>query len=162
MTAGSRPAPDRVDCDGCAACCTVIGVKELEKAPYEPCSKARKGGLGGCVEYATRPAGCRSYECLYSMGFLAVSERPDRIGILVDAAKLDSQLALQMGIQALVVRETYPGAAETAEGRRFIDGLSAKHVLIITCYRDFEHRRMIGPARLLAKVQRFVANRTVS
>ena len=48
-------------CGSCTLCCTVMGVPELNKRPWDPCPHAAAGD--GCAIYAQRPAGCRTFVC---------------------------------------------------------------------------------------------------
>jgi|SRR5579883_335043 hypothetical protein len=59
------PVPSPADgaaksCGSCTLCCTIMGVPELKKRPWEPC---RHVSGAGCTIYAERPAGCRSFMC---------------------------------------------------------------------------------------------------
>ena len=64
-------------CNGCTACCEVVGVEELKKSYYEPCQHCNGQG---CGSYGSRPQSCREFYCLYSDG-LNVG-RPDQCGVL--------------------------------------------------------------------------------
>lgn len=81
-------------CGACRACCTVLGEPSLGLDAYEQCphevpegwiliDSIHQGGRG-CARYSKRPQECRDYRCLWKQGLLAESERPDRIGIVVD------------------------------------------------------------------------------
>jgi hypothetical protein len=48
-------------CGSCTTCCTVMGVPELKKRPWEPCPHVTPGR--GCGIYAERPSGCRTFIC---------------------------------------------------------------------------------------------------
>jgi len=67
----------RRSCDGCTACCEVLGVEELKKQYYQPCSHCVNQG---CGIYNIRPRSCRNYYCLYLAGLTA--GRPDKYGVL--------------------------------------------------------------------------------
>ena len=70
-------------CGGCRACCTTHRTVSpaWEACPHE-CA-------GGCAVYATRPAECRSYACLYRSGALVGDERrrPDNLGLIFEAGR---------------------------------------------------------------------------
>jgi hypothetical protein len=61
-SAASAPAivPGK-SCGSCTTCCTVMGVPELKKRPWDPCPHVTAGL--GCGIYAERPAGCRTFIC---------------------------------------------------------------------------------------------------
>jgi hypothetical protein len=48
-------------CGSCTKCCTVMGVPELKKRPWDTCPHVAAGT--GCTIYATRPGGCRTFIC---------------------------------------------------------------------------------------------------
>lgn len=56
----AAPAPAK-SCGTCTLCCTIMGVPELKKRPWEKCPHVADGA--GCTIYAGRPAGCRSFVC---------------------------------------------------------------------------------------------------
>jgi uncharacterized protein len=58
------PAPPIVpgkSCGSCTLCCTVMGVPELKKRPWDRCPHVAAGA--GCTIYSERPAGCRTFIC---------------------------------------------------------------------------------------------------
>jgi len=67
-TAGAEPKPSATpavvpgkSCGSCTTCCTVMGVPELRKRPWEACPHVKAGV--GCGIYAERPSGCRAFIC---------------------------------------------------------------------------------------------------
>jgi hypothetical protein len=48
-------------CGSCTKCCTVMGVPELKKRPWDECPHVGAGV--GCKIYAERPSGCRKFIC---------------------------------------------------------------------------------------------------
>lgn len=51
-------------CDGCDLCCTIMGVRELEKPPFTPCGQLAAGG-GGCGVWGEHPPSCQRFLCLW-------------------------------------------------------------------------------------------------
>jgi hypothetical protein len=67
-TAGAEPKPSATpavvpgkSCGSCTTCCTVMGVPELKKRPWDPCPHVMAGV--GCGIYTERPSGCRAFIC---------------------------------------------------------------------------------------------------
>jgi uncharacterized protein len=60
--AASRPSivPGK-SCGSCTVCCTVMGIPELKKKPWEECRYVAAGA--GCTIYSERPACCRQFIC---------------------------------------------------------------------------------------------------
>jgi hypothetical protein len=76
-------------CSGCDLCCTVLRVDELNKLGGDPCVELRRAGAAedwGCGIHETRPPVCRGYRCLWLRGGLEQSDRPDRLGAVLDVA----------------------------------------------------------------------------
>jgi hypothetical protein len=48
-------------CGSCTKCCTIMGVPELKKRPWEECPHVAPGL--GCGIYSERPSGCRKFVC---------------------------------------------------------------------------------------------------
>ena len=109
-------------CGECTACCTVMGVAEIHKAPGEPCSKLC---ASGCSVYESRPRGCREFNCLWRMGLLGPEGRPDRLGAVLDMTEKPGEFE-----QFVVARPAFPGGLETA--RPTLDELVRDgHVVIL-------------------------------
>lgn len=102
-------------CADCKACCTVIGVAELNKGNYQRCEHLCGSG---CKIYDTKPTACNEYQCWYRFGF--VKDRPDRIGLIVDY----QMIPLPGSIRVWEVRK---GAASTRKGKRLISMLCKKY-----------------------------------
>lgn len=68
-------------CGDCQACCDLVGVEEIGK-PYA--TKCQHQCPGGCAIYATRPQGCKVYECLWRINkSLLLDWQPSKSGILL-------------------------------------------------------------------------------
>lgn len=96
-----RPILDRA-CGECRACCTVLGIPEIQKPAGQPCPHECPGG---CSIYASRPKPCQDYECLWRQGLMGDEMRPDRSGIVVDAP----------ASRILFVREVWPEASQAPQ-----------------------------------------------
>lgn len=93
-------------CGECDLCCTVLRVDALGKLGGRRCDHQRGGGEG-CGIYATRPGICRAYRCLWLQGGLEVSDRPDRIGAVID-------LSTREGPAYLGIRQLHEGRFEAS------------------------------------------------
>lgn len=51
-------------CGSCDLCCTVMGVRELEKQPFNACSHLAGDGRG-CAMWGAHPPTCQSFHCLW-------------------------------------------------------------------------------------------------
>jgi len=92
------------ECGGCTLCCSVLRVDELPKLGGVACAKLEPGG---CGIYATRPAVCRGYRCMWLQGGLDEGDRPDRLGAVID-------VLVEGGVQRLSIRQMAPGVYESS------------------------------------------------
>lgn len=150
-----NPEPSRLrglphrECGSCTACCTAVGVPELEKPRGTQCSHVCKQG---CGIYADRPKSCQVFDCLWKQGIFEAEHRPDQLGVVFTVTGQGSVL----GRQCVVVHESWPGGFENA--RRVLQVLSETQ-LVILIGKDAS-RRLMGPPHLLVEAQR-VLNRTL-
>jgi len=91
-------------CGECTLCCTLLRVDELKKLGGTRCRELRTAPAPpGCGIHGTRPAICRAYSCLWLSGGLDETDRPDRLGAVLDVATEGS-------VTRLRVHEARPGA----------------------------------------------------
>lgn len=135
-----RSAPALRGCGSCSLCCIALRVDELGKLAGEPCPKLGQGG--GCTIHATRPPVCRAYQCSWSKGRFDESDRPDRLGAVVDFAP--SGLALH-----LVVVEAEPGAFERSPRLQAIAERHRDHMDV----RVTDTHDVLDPARPIRVLQ---------
>lgn len=120
-------------CGACQACCTVLGVKPLDKPAFQRCAHQC---AKGCGIYETRPDPCRLYACGWVEGFGQRRDRPDRLGVILDRIAPSAEVqqlaaagdpaALERVKQAqrtVRAREVRPGAFALPRARRIMEGL---------------------------------------
>ena len=83
---------DKRQCGNCRLCCKLTNISEVgtdpEGKPYHftkrPGVWCEHSGPSGCALHATpwRPFSCRTFECLWFLGFGEESDRPDRSKIV--------------------------------------------------------------------------------
>jgi Fe-S-cluster containining protein len=119
------------ECGSCSACCTVLGVHEIEKGTYEACQHLSEAG---CGIYADRPGSCRTFECQWLRGMLEVDGtidtdlRPDSCGVI-----FEYQPGTAFG-EVFKAWEVEPGASARGQARKIIRGLEeASLVIIMAC-----------------------------
>ena len=136
-------------CGDCTACCTAQGVKELEKPAGVACAHLTPAQTS-CSRYATRPESCRSWSCLWRVGFFdEQKDRPDQRGLVFDVTGKLPAVWPGPTHQALVAREARPGAFE--ENAAWLDKLSSTTVVVLV-FR--EGRRVLGPPDVVAEVEK--------
>lgn len=128
-------------CGTCSACCTALGVAAIDKKPNTPCEYQ----VGkGCSIYERRPDECRTYTCGWLAGAFEGRDRPDRIGVVFDAAGPNGRADHPDEI-VVIAREVQPGAADRAWRQV---ALVARANLVIIMRLDGT-RRVEGPAPLV-------------
>src|SRR5438128_2317660 len=97
------------ECGKCQACCTVLGIKELNKPNHTVCSHQCDSG---CDIYENRPDTCRGYACLWQLGILEGDERrrPDKLGVIFDFRVEGSEYVRAEDPKTIQAWEVWPGA----------------------------------------------------
>jgi len=109
-------------CGPCTACCTALGVEELNKPRGVIC----KHICNGCAIYATRPESCRTYYCAWRVGFGLPEDRPDKIGVVCTYVTSKS-----VGRRVLEILELWEGAADEPRPSALIKQAAATQIVFI-------------------------------
>ena len=116
------------ECGSCSACCSVMGVPELEKGTYQDC---RHRCEAGCAVYPHRPPSCRTFECQWLRGVLEVDGsidtelRPDSCGVI-----FEYQPESPVG-EVYVAWEVLPGASASGPAKTVIAGLEERFPVVV-------------------------------
>jgi len=132
-------------CGTCNACCTVMGIPEIDKEPHSRCPSLtnRPRSTKGCTIYDDRPKSCSVFRCAWLEGLGSKTERPDLIGaVFIRAAD-----------RALIhVHQVTPGKW-TDRADSLVNELTKSVAVVLM---EGESRRLIGPPdevnRILASV----------
>jgi len=130
-------------CGSCTGCCTALGVTELQKPVDTPCAHA----CGGCKIYDARPRSCRDYSCAWLHGVGSLTERPDKLGVVIDAMTLGDG-------EKVFVRELWKGAAQKPQVVKILDRLAGHYIVLTIDHSrpDGLSRRVRGPEPLIRKL----------
>lgn len=77
----AREKTARRVCGDCQACCMTLAIPTLQKPRAVRCPNQC---AAGCAIYATRPTECAGYMCLWRDGWGVESDRPDKLGAVID------------------------------------------------------------------------------
>ncbi|MEM1027485.1 MAG: hypothetical protein AAGJ38_05325 [Planctomycetota bacterium] len=111
-------------CGSCTACCHSLVIEELGKPAFSACAHECEAG---CNAYASRPASCRDFRCLWLDGHLDEKDRPDKLGVIFTTTH-----DAQVGVHPLIV-EAHPGGADRDAVQHAIRRLTEKSpVLVLT------------------------------
>ena len=115
------PEPEPRSCGTCTLCCKTFLNFELNKPENTWCQYAcsRKSSKPGCSIYATRPAECVGFSCIWLLDdgtiFPGENHRPDKVGIVIDPIPSDQLASFmhpifrQPGIMFLRVTQQHGG-----------------------------------------------------
>lgn len=134
-------------CGECTACCTVMGVPELNKPGGVPCSSCEPKG---CKVYDSRPPSCREFECLWRQDLFAPAHRPDLLGLMFTVTEEENKF----GKQLLVAFEVRPNAFE--DNKAMLLKLSEQQLVLL---RNSTGLRVIGPQMEIEAAEKFVGKR---
>ncbi|MGI9590613.1 MAG: YkgJ family cysteine cluster protein [Myxococcota bacterium] len=104
------------ECGACSLCCTLLRVDELAKRGGVDCVHQRPEG--GCGIYERRPGICRAYRCLWLRGHFEESDRPDRLGAVLDFVNHGGTLMLEVREAREGSFDASPRLQEIAERQR--------------------------------------------
>jgi hypothetical protein len=154
-------------CNGCTACCTVMGIEELNKPLGVPCWELCKDG-SGCSIYASKPPSCNEFECVWltdKQGLLFNDEdRPDKVGLMFDhsyaATPTAEAIVKACEGRIAIVREVWPGAFREPKAVALLKRLAPFTVIILvkggTANDTSEARAIMGPEHLVKEIHRLV------
>jgi len=121
-------------CGTCTACCTALGVLEIDKPPCTPCKHL--GTTKGCGIYETRPESCRRYHCMWRAGLISAERRPDRFGIVFDP--------IEELPNEILAREVRAGALGEAEVVRVLATIARERAVALIDSAG-ELQQVLGP-----------------
>jgi hypothetical protein len=133
------PGKEQRRCRQCDACCTVLAVEEVAKPEFERCDYQGQS-KPGCAIYEERPESCRIWSCAWLQGFGTGNDRPDKLGLILDAVET-------VGGPTVQAREVWHGAFHLPRVQVTIRGF-AERVPVVLMYRD-GGRKLIGPPGLV-------------
>jgi hypothetical protein len=127
-------------CDGCTECCSVLGVKPIEKPPWVSCEHLCEQG---CGIYEERPPICGEFNCLWQMGLGDMADRPDKLGVVF--APTDGPFPYT-GVEEIQAYEARPGALKDPKVMAICKKLVKNGALIIGIpYGTSGTYRFMGP-----------------
>lgn len=156
-------------CGDCTACCSVLAVGEIQKKAWTPCEhcQPRRSSRrdAGCRIYVTRPEGCRTYQCLWSLGFGKTSHRPDKTGVIFDMALNSQQAAVVRALDehyklpVMIAREVWNGAFMREPAQDVISRVATRAIVILlyadeTGQSSIGRRSIIGPPHIMDTVEK--------
>jgi len=116
------------ECGPCEACCFAMAMDhpKLKKPSFCRCRLAKEDAPG-CAVYGNghlQPSTCRSYKCLWLLGFVPEDMRPDEAGVIFDfRAAVDGPYC--------AVTELHAGAHRAERVQRIIHNLTKKMRVVV-------------------------------
>jgi hypothetical protein len=130
---------EQTPCDGCTACCTAVGVREIDKLQGERC---RYEVEGGCGIYAQRPASCADFYCCWKFrlaGF-GPEDRPDHTNIVFTLPGKKDAIRT-----ALLAFEAKPSAFESDVGKELLTRLVQHGHAIVLVGPNGTAKKLMAP-----------------
>ena len=124
-------------CGTCNACCTFMGVPEIDKQSFAKCKNVsdKPNTTRCCTIYNERPESCSVFKCAWLYGLGSSRDRPDRSGLFVHFSNTSGR------DQAQVYRV---GSTWSERAQRMIDRIAEVAVVI---FISEGHRSIIGGPR---------------
>ena len=144
----SQPRANR-KCGKCRACCTTLGVDELDKPAGVRCSFLNENK--GCTIYQDRPEVCSAYSCMWLAGWLRNKDKPNRIGIVIDQPSSMKDDPLWKDIEFAVVRKVVPGLKLSKGADEIISAMKKQMVVV---FINGDKRQVLGPNGLVNEIAR--------
>ena len=127
-------------CDGCRACCTVLGIRDLDKPNHVACQHER---LSGCAIYDDgRPQVCIDFKCgwLESNEDFRHMERPDEVGLIFARANANEPLSKAIQFAPILAHECHPGAALSTAAQKTLARLARTVLVCVRAAGDARER----------------------
>jgi hypothetical protein len=120
-------------CGSCSLCCTVMKVElpEGDKPEGQPCQHLCSSGCG-CSIYASRPAPCRDFECVWLVSqrvpevAMPAALRPDRVGVAMEVNSAGT----------LIAHCKYPGSWKRPGIREWLIEQTSRAIVLLDCGPD--------------------------
>jgi len=175
------------ECGGCTACCSTLCIPTLKKPEYTPCPNQCAKGCAvyetkpvECTEYSCHWLAevnvllpmQRGHKLLgepedielpipatLMFPFLTEEQRPDKCGVLFEwsCMRPESDFTKVTGIQFFHVREVWPGAFDGWHGKKALDRMAKKHLLLLVW--EGTKRAARGPPELVRAFAKFSTER---
>lgn len=138
-------------CDTCRACCTPLGIPELDKPPGVTCKYLV---ADGCSIYDKRPQDCRDYYCGWRLGVGHVDHRPDRVGILLTAHQNIPGIIPDLLDVTFMAHEVWPDARKESNAQELLGTIGSRGFLVFVHYGE-QQCQVVGPGSVVAAVLRW-------
>ncbi|MHC4371359.1 MAG: hypothetical protein ACYSW8_27415 [Planctomycetota bacterium] len=135
-------------CGNCTTCCIVMDTTAADPAGIAH-AKCGKLCSGGCSIYDDRPEFCKTYQCTWLRGYFSNADRPDRIGVIVEAQETSFG-------PTWVIHAVHQTALKQERGKRIYDTLVSTGKPVIVLNTDGTRNAMNVS---MANVQKIMAQR---
>lgn len=144
---------EKRQCGECRLCCKLLYIGEKGTRPdgtrYEfvhyPGTWCKHAGEGGCALHGTplQPYSCKTFQCLWLLGFGREEDRPDKIKLVatveVRSQRLSPDGPLEPDEEYLIVYDAQPDAHLSKRAERFTTEL----------WEFFEHSRYVSAVEIV-------------
>lgn len=123
---GNKVIEEGRHCGGCTLCCSILGVKELEKPPLQDCPHCEIGKK--CNIYSTRPKECIDFDCLWKAGKIPYELDPKKTNVFLSDLKGDfEKIGMEIENNKIIVysNPSSPTAYKEGKMKDFLNELLA-------------------------------------
>lgn len=121
------------ECGDCTLCCTLLGIHQLDKAPFQHCFHCEVGKE--CRIYTRRPEECKDFDCMWLLGATPEELKPSRTHVvLADVQEGLKKKGYELENRTVVgcyVDPAYPNSYKEGAIKEYLNSLLAKGVEII-------------------------------
>jgi len=138
-------------CGDCVICCTLFGVKELNKPMGVKCEHVCSTG---CGIHPNWPIECREFECLWRSGVVgAEDQHPNKLGIM-----LTTWTDIQLGL-FFCVHEVIEGALQRSDVNILLNELASSMFLYVFSCDGDNCKTIMGPRHKQQYAKNFFTKR---
>lgn len=149
----SLPVVNVRPCNGCSTCCSVLGVRPLNKDPFVRCEHIVDAGCG-IYGTAARPKICGEFYCLWQHQLGTEEDRPDKLGAVFSKTNGPTEFT---GQYEIMVWEAVPDALSNPRVVALAQGFADRGFLVIAHVFGGKQFRFLGPTSKVALAQAWVA-----
>lgn len=108
-------------CEDCTLCCTLLGVRELDKPPVQHCKHCEVNVK--CNIYNTRPKECKDFNCWWLSGAVPEDLKPNSSHVVLSDLQTDLGVEIEGQVIIVYTDPNYPDAYKTGKMKDFLNAL---------------------------------------
>lgn len=121
------------ECKECTLCCTLLGIRQLNKPAYKTCQHC----TDGCSIHSIRPTECIEFDCAWLQGIVPLELKPSKTHVVLtdlgsETKKQGHEIAdEQRRIFTVHIDPNFPHAYKEGEMKRYLNWLLAQGIELL-------------------------------